>query len=93
MIKTPIGSEGLKWPQEVTICILKCQEIPGEIIELSTLEKKIIPTLRIHIGFWIRQQFQDWGLKKKKCVCGNVEINQYISSNIFLSRIAVFFSP
>lgn len=40
MIKTPIGSEGLKWPQEVTICILKCQEIPGEIIELSTLEKK-----------------------------------------------------
>lgn len=51
MIKTPIGSEGLKWPQEVTICILKCQEIPGEIIELSTLEKKIIPTLRIHIGF------------------------------------------
>lgn len=40
MIKTPIGSEGLKWPQEVTICILKCQEIPGEIIELSTLETK-----------------------------------------------------
>lgn len=55
-----IESEGLKWPQEVTICILKCQEIPGEIIELSTLKKKIIPTLRIHIGFWIRQQFQDW---------------------------------
>lgn len=54
--------------------------------------KKIIPTLRIHIGFWIRQQFQDWRLKKK-CVCGNVEINQYISSNIFSSRIAVFFSP
>lgn len=43
MIKTPVGSEGLKWPQEVTICILKCQEIPGEITELSTLEKRLFP--------------------------------------------------